>query len=464
MFDAMPPGAALYYGAIIALMGAIIVFMLAIRQVTWALFAVMGIIFAVALMMNDQFVTGQAWFGFEVNGDVWFTSGHFAQLFGFLVIWCAIDRRAPIARWRWLVPFLAALNLAGYLVGLGQSGFVRTVIINTSMVIMLFTIIIPVRSFEKLGGGRDWAVWTGVPVLIFAALLTLAPFVEVQPFGISDWVTHARVIFVTCLIYATSVALGRVFAIERERRRGLEAQIVAAERDAELSRALFEAERAEAEARALASSRAARLAEASHDIKQPIGALRMQLDAAMAEAPEEVKGRLREAFDYMEGLASSYVEEVRAAPAPGPREEMVPLSTILGALDRMFRSEAEGRGLGFEVSPSDAQTPAKALVVMRILSNLVTNAVRHATPGWIRLEVILPETDRLVLRVSNTAKGLGEADLAALRGAWAKGAASDGDGLGLAIIERLAKENGLGLKIGLSAPGVFAAELELPKG
>ena len=84
---------------------------------------------------------------------------------------------------------------------------------------------------------------------------------------------------------------------------------------------------------------------------------------------------------------------------------------------------------------------ADHLVLMRILSNLVSNALRHTDEGMVRLGAHR-QGDTVVLGVFNSGVPIDEADRASIFDRGAKSPDSDGLGLGLAIVRDLAGKAG----------------------
>nr|WP_255564438.1 ATP-binding protein [Mameliella sp. CS4] len=98
---------------------------------------------------------------------------------------------------------------------------------------------------------------------------------------------------------------------------------------------------------------------------------------------------------------------------------------------------------------------------MRILSNLVSNAVKYTRAGRI-LVGVRRQGDGLVLQVLDTGPGMTEDALARNMKAWQSGTDSKGHGLGLAICHQLARQNGLVLQARSRVGKGTAFSLEIP--
>jgi len=209
-------------------------------------------------------------------------------------------------------------------------------------------------------------------------------------------------------------------------------------------------------ARDLAARRQRRLAAASHDLQQPLASLRMTMDTLAQDGEPRLRDRLAGAFDYIEGLAHGYLEEGRPTHADTgePAEaqpEPLPLSLVIGAAERMFADEAQAKGLVLRTVDSGLSVVAPAMPVMRIATNLVSNAIKHSPRGKVLLGV-RRRAGRALLVVADQGPGMTDAELAAFRQEWRKGASSDGTGLGLAICFEIAAAQGWALDV-ISRPG-----------
>jgi signal transduction histidine kinase len=231
-----------------------------------------------------------------------------------------------------------------------------------------------------------------------------------------------------------------------------------------------EAQRRYQKARDLAARRQRRLAAASHDLQQPLASLRMTMDTLAQDGEPRLRDRLIGAFDYIEGLAHGYLEEGRPTRADSEepaeaRPEPLPLSLVIGAAERMFADEAQAKGLVLRKRDSGLSVIAPAMPVMRIATNLVSNAIKHSPRGKVLLGA-RRQAGHALLVVADQGPGMTDAELAAYRQEWRKGAGSDGSGLGLPICFEIAAAQGWALTV-TSRPGCgtcFALALPLDAG
>lgn len=209
------------------------------------------------------------------------------------------------------------------------------------------------------------------------------------------------------------------------------------ERTLELEDALAVAERA-------MSSRSRFVAAASHDLLQPLSAATLYLSSIAEELGEQrhrdIVGKAQNALSSVQSIIEalldiSKLESGRAA---------VDMHTIdLAALLRQLRDEfqplAERKGLELRVIPSRVRIRSDATYIRRILQNLISNAIRYTETG--RVLVGVRRMRRSVrIEVWDTGPGIPQAEHEAIFREFhrlnARSSASEGLGLGLAIVDR----------------------------
>lgn len=250
--------------------------------------------------------------------------------------------------------------------------------------------------------------------------------------------------------------------------------------EAERNQALLEAEKNYSRTRDLANLRQSQLASASHDLKQPLASLRMTMDTITGIQNPEIQERMRDAFDYMEGLTSNYLADTRpeigssrseefgempvGTSAPGKmRENAEPyeIGLILRTLFEMFHEEAISKGLRLRKVDCSCLTDVPPMVVMRIVSNLVSNAIKYTECGAVLFGCRRIGGD-VRIEVHDTGPGLSGENLATLLQPYRKGDASKGESLGLAICADLAAEHGLAFESRSGQDGGTCFSVRIP--
>lgn len=228
----------------------------------------------------------------------------------------------------------------------------------------------------------------------------------------------------------------------------LEARVM--ERTLELEDALANAERANA-------SRSRFVAAASHDLLQPLSAAKLFIssidDAAIDPSAHEALKKAQNALVSVEGILDalldiSKLESGRASLSVG----QVRLGPLLTQLEEEFTAIAAAKGLRLTVRPVEALVVSDPAYLRRILQNLIGNAIRYTARG--RVLVGARKRGGMVrLEVWDTGPGIPEEEQDNIFKEFhrlnARASASEGMGLGLAIVERACAL--LGHPLGLSS-------------
>ncbi|WP_284164399.1 PAS-domain containing protein [Frigidibacter sp. SD6-1] len=212
------------------------------------------------------------------------------------------------------------------------------------------------------------------------------------------------------------------------------------DRTEDLARALGEAERANA-------ARARFVAAASHDLLQPLSAAKLFMAAATdgtvgnpatSAALEKAQNALGSVEQILEALLDiSRLEAGRVAIDAGP----VDLGRLLRQLSDEFAPLAARKGLDFRIVPTAAMVESDATYLRRILQNLIGNAIRYTLQGRV-LVGVRRGSGTVRVEVRDTGPGIPETERASIFREFhrigGRASASEGMGLGLAIVERAA--------------------------
>lgn len=242
----------------------------------------------------------------------------------------------------------------------------------------------------------------------------------------------------------------------------LEARVT--ERTLELQDALAHAERANA-------ARSRFVAAASHDLLQPLSAAKLYIASATGDgvdpATRTVLDKAQNALDSVEGILGalldiSKLESGKAAVSVGP----VRLDALLRQLAEEFAAIAAQKGLRLSVRPCAALVQTDPAYLRRILQNLIGNALRYTERG--RVLVGARRQGGLVrIEVHDTGPGIPDSEQAIIFKEFhrlnARASASEGMGLGLAIVERACALLGhpLGLRSAVGQGSCFSVLVPL---
>ena len=189
------------------------------------------------------------------------------------------------------------------------------------------------------------------------------------------------------------------------------------------------------------------IAWTSHDLRTPLTAIRVRVEAlhdGLVTEPDEAQryvAAMRADVMALNALLDDLFE-LAQLDAGGPMAERAPQAPADLVADclRRFLPVAEGRGVALtgDVTPDAADVAAQPGKIERVLGNLVDNALRHTPPGGRITIGAQPSPDGVAFHVEDSGPGFSPDDLAHgfeqfYRGEAARSRATGGAGLGLAI-------------------------------
>ena len=182
-------------------------------------------------------------------------------------------------------------------------------------------------------------------------------------------------------------------------------------------------------------------ADASHQLRTPLQALRIELEAVELRggAPEEIAAALAQ-VDRLSATIDTLLAVARDA---DPRDDVVDLGALIDDAESRWRGTlaADGRPLRVRLPADRARARASGPVVREVLDVLIDNSQRH---GAGAVTLTLERRDGwLGVDVSDEGPGFNEPDRAFARGAGG----GAGHGLGLALARSLAEAEGGSLTI-----------------
>ncbi|MEK8050884.1 ATP-binding protein [Ideonella sp. DXS22W] len=217
-------------------------------------------------------------------------------------------------------------------------------------------------------------------------------------------------------------------------------------------------------------------ADAAHELRTPIAAIRAQAQVALGASSEpERRQALAATLDGCDRatrlvaqlLTLSRLEAAADAPALQP-VDLVALARQVVA-DAAPEAIAQDRQIALDAPASACPVPGDATLLAVLLRNLVDNALRYSPPGAaVQVSVLSAAPGQGVqLRVDDSGPGLSEADLARLGERFFRvlGHGQDGSGLGWSIVRRIADVHGAAVTAGRSAAlGGLAVSVQWPAG
>lgn len=198
------------------------------------------------------------------------------------------------------------------------------------------------------------------------------------------------------------------------------------------------------------------LAAASHDLRQPVHALSLLLRAldtlVRSATPDwrhisQVVGQSRQALQGLSHLLAALLDISKLdAGVVEIRPEPLSLQAVFDQLRSEFEPDAQRRGLQLRFHPTRLTVTSDAVALKRILSNLISNALRYTAHGGV-LVAGRQRRGELRIEVWDTGIGIPDASLENIFEEFVQLGNSErkreqGLGLGLAIVRRLAESQG----------------------
>lgn len=217
---------------------------------------------------------------------------------------------------------------------------------------------------------------------------------------------------------------------------------------------------------ALIAEQRAFVADASHQLRTPLTALRLRLENLQTRVGDEHAAELDAVIDESTRLAALVGDLLQLARADEHAAVAeVDLRPLVTERADMWSAVADERAIAIELIAPGVPVVALAVpgAVEQVLDNLLDNALNASADGTtIRLE-LTPGTDGHRLVVTDEGPGLGDEDKArALRRFWRGDATTPGTGLGLAIASALVTGSGGTIELRDAHPHGLRVVVRLP--
>lgn len=210
--------------------------------------------------------------------------------------------------------------------------------------------------------------------------------------------------------------------------------------------------------RSAAESKSRFLAQASHDLRQPIHAIGLLSERLAQTDLSSDQSELVEKISWSVGNASRMFRALLdiAAIESGTLETTlapVSINELLAEIDSQNALAAEQAGVDLRLVPSALIVRTDRALVGTMLQNLVSNAIKYSPDGKVVVGC-RKRGDHVSIHVVDNGRGISELDLKHVQNEFYRSSnksilGSDNKGLGLAIVNRLAML--LNLEFGLSS-------------
>jgi signal transduction histidine kinase len=198
------------------------------------------------------------------------------------------------------------------------------------------------------------------------------------------------------------------------------------------------------------------LAAASHDLRQPLHTLSLYSASLKLHAPDgatgEIAGHINKALAALSVLVDSLLDISKLdAGAVQPELQSVGLSGLVERIAADYRPVARDKRLAFRVAAAEVWVKTDPVLLERLVRNLVDNAFKYTAAGSVTLAA---ESDETTVRITvrDTGAGIPAAERERIFEEFyqignPERDRSQGLGLGLAIVRRLAQLLGLHIEL-----------------
>jgi two-component system, OmpR family, sensor histidine kinase VanS len=211
-------------------------------------------------------------------------------------------------------------------------------------------------------------------------------------------------------------------------------------------------------------------ANASHELRTPLAVTQTLLDVARSD-PSRDDGELVERLDAVNTRAIDLTEALLLLSRAGQRSftrEDVDLSLMAEEASETLLPLAEERGVTIETTVDATHTIGSRALLLQLSTNLVHNAIVHSLPDhgavWVSTSA---RRDIVELTVENTGETLAPELVSTLAEPFLRGdervrSGHAGAGLGLAIVESIARAHDGSLALAPRTGGGLCVTVQLP--
>ncbi len=267
-----------------------------------------------------------------------------------------------------------------------------------------------------------------------------------------------RVVMVSDAAFMGLGLLDRFNQLRIASQKNLKSSLKQAKQNLELTQRLNDLEKKFENVSELAQSKDADLMNTVHDLRQPLHVLRMKVHDLMQgnAADDNDFDSVKQTFGYLEGLVSERLEGtasdviIRDESEDDGQGNALSTDAVLSGIHEMFENDAKEKGLELNYQASSAELDFDSLALMRLASNLVSNAIKYTEEGQVSFG-LTNHGHGASFKVCDTGSGMTQEQFnAALQRNVRLEEGSkqaQGNGYGLAIVAEIADAHGLILRL-----------------
>ena len=213
----------------------------------------------------------------------------------------------------------------------------------------------------------------------------------------------------------------------------------------------------------------------AHEMRTPVHALRLECESMLSgqDLPEQTMGQLESMMETLVHMGAVIEQMLFLARFEDPSTSINPILLQADALIRdaiaPFEPLAQEKGVAIELASSPGlNLMGDVTLLKRALHNLLGNAIRHSPSGSLVRLSALREGNGCVLAVSDQGEGipasvLGQLGRRFVRQDVSRSRLSGGAGLGLAIVQGIARLHGGSLALQSTEGAGTVAKITIPR-
>ncbi|MCU7845631.1 MAG: sensor histidine kinase [Candidatus Thiodiazotropha sp. (ex Monitilora ramsayi)] len=331
--------------------------------------------------------------------------------------------------------------------------FIFTLLLNTIEPLVIFGILlIPLLVFtsfwvhrQQLASAKVFSISIFshvffVNIMFISAVIGLINFIDAHP------TTYAKIGYALEVLFF-SVALA---VQNRQLRIDYTSMLKSRLKEAE-TLALVEKDKNELMAET--QNKILQFASTTHDLAQPLSSVRMAIEAIPEETGKEIKQHIDKTISYAEQLLRSIIHDAKADVLG--RKVDTKLSDIFEQAIAHHELQASVKGIYLSYFPSRLSILASPQSLLRILDNLLANAIRYTDRGRVFLGA-RQKSNHIDIQIWDTGRGMDPSIIERLLQPFEQSGQAEiemqGFGLGLYIVKILCEKSGYELSI-YSQPG-----------
>ncbi len=332
---------------------------------------------------------------------------------------------------------VCAVHLVWVLLTTGYREVSLSVVLPTALYALLAVITAVNALRHRLTGAPLYVLGAGC-LVVFGFILFPLGVAGYNPFADISFFVYPKIGILLETGFFSAALVNRVIQFREQQAQQRMRRLAEAEE-------LLHAEATKRQALALAQRQSLQLASASHDIAQPLASLRFAVTALKQTSNNDaIAKHLDQALDYTATLLNDIIVRSRdELQHELSQSSSVPLGELIAKVVQSHAPTAQAKGLGLKAVPCEVQAPGAALILNRILHNLLGNAIRYTERGRVVVGV-RRRAHGWELQVHDSGPGMLPGQIHELMRPFQQGqqASQKGYGLGLFIVKSLCEQCG----------------------